>query len=47
MTRTEFLNTCELDEWYQQMEDRAYDDDNSDDNDDYDLRSSYYPETLP
>jgi hypothetical protein len=26
MTRTGFLNTYELDEWYERMEDRAYDD---------------------
>jgi hypothetical protein len=54
---TGFLNCYELDEWYQRMEDRAYDDiannddvkleEDDDDNDDYDLRSSYYPETLP
>ena len=26
MTRTGFLNTYELDEWYERMEDQAYDD---------------------
>jgi hypothetical protein len=55
MINAGFLNTYELDEWYQRMEDRAYDDiannddvelddDNSDDNDDHDLKVTYYPE---
>ena len=41
-----FLNTYELDEWYERVEDDAYADDLND-NDDYDIRESYYPETLP
>lgn len=39
-----FLNTYELDEL---VEDEDYVDDPIDDNDDYDIRKSYYPETLP
>jgi hypothetical protein len=52
MTRTEFLNCYELDEWYQLMEDKAYDDiaDNDDveldDDDDHDLKVQFYPEEL-
>jgi hypothetical protein len=52
MTRTEFLNCYELDEWYQLMEDRAYDDiaNNDDveldDDDDHDLKVQFYPEEL-
>jgi hypothetical protein len=47
-----YLNCYELDEWYQQMEDRAYDDiaDNDDveldDDDDHDLKVQFYPEEL-
>jgi len=41
-----FLNTYELDEWADEMEDRAYDD-NLNEEDDDDLRELYYPETLP
>ena len=47
-----FLNCYELDEWYQQMEDRAYDDiaNNDDvkldDDDDHDLKVQFYPEEL-
>ena len=43
-----FLNCYELDEWYQQMEDRAFDDDDddSDNNDDDYLKATYYPEEL-
>ena len=47
MKYTGFLNCYEEDElnqWFNEAEDRAYDDD---DNDDYDIRESYYPETLP
>jgi hypothetical protein len=52
MTRTEFLNCYELDEWYQLMEDRAYDDiaNNDDvkldDDNDHDLKVQFYPEEL-
>jgi hypothetical protein len=43
-----FLNTYELDEWADDAEDRAYADDLNDDaDDDFDIRQSYYPETLP
>ena len=47
-----FLNCYELDEWYQRMEDKAYDDiaDNDDveldDDDDHDLKAMFYPEEL-
>jgi hypothetical protein len=41
MTRTGFLNTYELDELMEEN------DDPMDDEDDYDLRELYYPETLP
>jgi hypothetical protein len=49
------LNCYELDEWYQRMEDRAYDDiadnddvelDDDDDDDDHDLKAMFYPEEL-
>jgi hypothetical protein len=46
---TGFLNCLELDEWYNLMEDRAYDDiaSNDDyDDDDHDLKATYYPEEL-
>ncbi len=47
MINADFLNTYDLDEWYQLMEDRAYDDDDLiDDNDDHDLKTTYYPEEL-
>ena len=42
-----YLNCYELDEidqWYERMEDLAFDDDNSDNNDDHDLKVTYYPE---
>jgi hypothetical protein len=39
-----FLNTYELDEWADEMEDRAYDDNDDDDN--HDLKVTYYPEEL-
>jgi hypothetical protein len=44
-----FLNTYELDEWYERMEDQAYDDIASNDDvdeDDHDLKITYYPERL-
>ena len=47
-----YLNCYELDEWYQQMEDRAYDDiaDNDDveldDDDDEFIKQTFSPETL-
>ena len=45
-----FLNCYELDEWYQQMEDRAYDDIANNDyvelDDDHDLKVQFYPEEL-
>jgi hypothetical protein len=47
-----YLNCYELDEWYQLMEDRAYDDiaNNDDveldDDDDHDLKVQFYPEEL-
>ena len=45
-----FLNCYELDEWYQRMEDLAYDDIANDDDveldDDHDLKVTYYPEEL-
>ena len=45
-----FLNCYELDEWFQLMEDRAYDDiANNDDvelDDDHDLKVQFYPEEL-
>jgi hypothetical protein len=47
-----FLNCYELDEWFQLMEDRAYDDiaNNDDveldDDDDHDLKVQFYPEEL-
>ena len=48
-----YLNTYELDEWYQRMEDRAYDDiaNNDDveleeDDDDHDHKVMFYPEEL-
>ena len=46
MINAGFLNTYDLDEWYQLMEDRAYDDDDdlSDDDDDHDLKATYYPD---
>lgn len=47
MINAGFLNTYDLDEWYQLMEDRAYDDDDLSDDDDSDIRERYYPETLP
>jgi hypothetical protein len=40
MTRTGFLNTYELDELMEENDDPM-------DEDDYDLRELYYPETLP
>ena len=45
-----FLNCYELDEWYQLMEDRAYDDiaDNDDvelDDDEF-IKQTFYPEAL-
>jgi hypothetical protein len=47
---TGFLNCYELDEWYQRMEDKAYDDiaDNDDVelDDDHDLKVQFYPEEL-
>jgi hypothetical protein len=52
---TGFLNCYELDEWFQLMEDRAYDDiannddvelDDDDDDDDHDLKAMFYPEEL-
>ena len=46
MSSNGFLNCYELDEleqWLDEMEDKAYDDDN----DNYDIRTHYYPETLP
>ena len=51
ITPKSFLNCYELDEWYQLMEDRAYDDiaDNDDvelDDDDHDLKVQFYPEEL-
>jgi hypothetical protein len=42
-----FVNCLELDEleqWVDEMEDKAYDDN---DDDDSDIRERYYPETLP
>ena len=47
---TGFLNCYELDEWYQLMEDRAYDDiaDNDDvelDDDEF-IKQTFYPEAL-
>jgi hypothetical protein len=45
-----FLNCYELDEWYQLMEDRAYDDiANNDDvelDDDEFIKQTFYPEAL-
>ena len=44
-----FLNTYELDEWADDAEDRAYADDLNDndvDEDDHDLKVTYYPERL-
>ena len=50
ITPKSFLNCYELDEWYQLMEDRAYDDiANNDDvelDDDHDLKAMFYPEEL-
>jgi hypothetical protein len=47
---TGFLNCYELDEWYQLMEDRAYDDiANNDDvelDDDEFIKQTFYPEAL-
>jgi hypothetical protein len=40
MTRTGFLNTYELDELMEENDDPM-------DEDDYDLKELYYPETLP
>jgi hypothetical protein len=51
-SRMSYLNCYELDEWYQLMEDRAYDDiaNNDDveldDDDDHDLKVQFYPEEL-
>jgi hypothetical protein len=47
---TGFLNCYELDEWYQLMEDKAYDDiaDNDDvelDDDEF-IKQTFYPEAL-
>jgi hypothetical protein len=48
---TGYLNCYELDEWYQLMEDRAYDDiannddvELDDDDDDHDLKTMFYPD---
>jgi hypothetical protein len=45
-----FVNCLELDEWFNLMEDRAYDDIANDDDyegdDDHDLKATYYPEEL-
>jgi hypothetical protein len=48
-----YLNCYELDEWYQLMEDRAYNDiannddvELDDDDDDHDLKAMFYPEEL-
>jgi hypothetical protein len=43
MTRTEFLNTYELDELMEEPDDPL----DNDDIDDFDIRELYYPETLP
>jgi hypothetical protein len=39
-----FLNCLELDEWFSLMEDKAYDDDDLSDDDDHDLKATYYPD---
>jgi hypothetical protein len=53
ITPKSFLNCYELDEWFQLMEDRAYDDiannddvELDDDDDDHDLKVQFYPEEL-
>ena len=52
ITPKSFLNCYELDEWYQLMEDRAYDDiaNNDDveldDDDDEFIKQTFYPEAL-
>jgi len=43
MSSNGFLNCYELDE-LEQLEESIYDDE---DDDDYDIRTHYYPETLP
>jgi hypothetical protein len=44
MTYLNCYEQNELEEWLDRVEDLAYADD---DEDDYDLRELYYPETLP
>jgi len=46
MSDSGFLNCYELDEWFNEAEDRAYASDDLID-DDSDIREYYYPETLP
>jgi hypothetical protein len=46
MSDSGFLNCYELDEWFNEAEDRAYASDDLID-DDSDIRERYYPETLP
>ena len=44
MTYLNCYEQDEIDQWYERMEDLAFDDDNSDNNDDHDLKVTYYPE---